>query len=229
MAASSRLIGQRCRTRANQYLVREGERPGHVHLVLEGWAARYKLLPDGRRQITGVYMSGDLCDSAWLAPGQATHPVVALTPLHSARISCRDLEARAFQDDSLMRSLLGEARATLDMQAEWALNLGRKTALERLAHFFCELFTRLKAAGLTRDDRCDMPLTQLEMADFTGLTPVHVNRTLQEMRGRGLLELHARRLRIPSLERLSRIAMFNGAYLRLPRLDRPRDFVTVER
>ena len=101
------------------------------------------------------------------------------------------------------------------MQREWTTNVGQRTAYERLAHLFCELFVRLRTVGLTDGKSCDFPPTQLDLADATGLTSVHVNRTIQELRRDGLIELHNRRLTIPDLRALMNACMFNANYLHL--------------
>lgn len=199
--------------RAHQYLAREGEAQNHVHAILEGWACRYTLLPDGRRQITSLFVPGDYCELKWVHSGAACQHVVALTNMRTMRIACRHLVEMA-EDDRGVRDLLwADALNCADMQNEWILNLGRKSALEKISHLFCELFYRLKRRSLTYGDQCAMPLTQLDLADITGLTPVHVNRTLQEMRTLGLIELRSRWLRLPDIARLKQVAIFDDHYL----------------
>lgn len=199
--------------RAHQSLAREGELQHHVHLISEGWACRYKLLPDGRRQITALFLPGDYCELGWTCDAAASQHVVALTNVRTVRLPCRDLRQKAVNDPEVHDFLLHDVRVSADMQTEWIVNLGRKSALEKLSHLFCELYYRLKAAKLTCGDQCAMPLTQLDLADITGLTPVHVNRTLQEMRTLGLIELRSRWLRIPDIKRLRQVALFDGRYL----------------
>lgn len=185
----------------------------HVHLINEGWACRYKLLPDGRRQITALFLPGDYCELGWTCDPAASQHVVALTNVRTIRLPCRELKQRAANDSQVYDLLWNDTRISADLQTEWIVNLGRKSALEKLSHLFCELYYRLKAAKLTCGDQCAMPLTQLDLADITGLTPVHVNRTLQEMRTLELIELRSRWLRIPDLNRLRQIALFDGRYL----------------
>ena len=95
------------------------------------------------------------------------------------------------------------------------LNVGQRTAFERIAHLVCELFLKLEAVGLTQGFRCDWPLTQADLADATGLTSVHVNRTLQQLRREGLIEIAGRKLAILNLARLQSVASFNPHYLHL--------------
>lgn len=198
--------------RPQQYLGRECETPSHAFSLVAGWAVRYKLLSDGRRQITGVFLPGDICDLGWIGARTITQSVIAVTPVLSIAI---DLDQFEDPDPApeIQQALWNDVMARSEQQTEWTVSLGRKSALERLAHLFCEIFVRLRLAGQTRGDSCDFPLTQLDLADMTGLTPVHVNRTLQEMRGSGLVKLEARRLTLPSFVRLADVGMFNEDYL----------------
>lgn len=197
----------------HQYLAREGEQQSHFHLIVEGWACRYKLLPDGRRQITGLFLPGDFCELRWVRDPRATQHVVTLTSARTMRFSCRDVRTIATADSGLQDLLWADALDALDGRIEWIVNLGRKNALEKLSHLFCEIFYRLKAAGLTTNTQCAMPLTQIDLADIAGLTPVHVNRTLQDMRQMGLVELRSKWLRIPDLMRLRQAGLFQDRYL----------------
>lgn len=200
--------------KAHQYVAREGEVQSHLHFVMEGWACRYTLLPDGRRQITSLFLPGDYCELKWVHSGTAGQHIVALTNMRTMRIMCRSVIELAEQHSSIRNLLWADALSCAALQNEWILNLGRKNALEKISHLFCEIYHRLKRRGLTYGDQCAMPLTQLDLADITGLTPVHVNRTLQEMRTLGLVELRSKWLRLPDMARLRQIAIFDDNYLR---------------
>ena len=217
--------------KAHQPLAYEGELQHYVHRINEGWACRYKLLPDGRRQITALFLPGNYCELGWTCDAAASQHVVALTNVRTVRLPCRELRRKATANPELYEFLWSDMQASAHMQTEWIVNLGRKSALEKLSHLFCELYYRLRAAKLTCGDQCAMPLTQLELADITGLTPVHVNRTLQEMRTLGLIELRSRWLRIPELERLRQVGLFDGRYLHweAPGHDRPKLLPPVEK
>jgi len=206
--------------RPSQYLAREGEEQFRIHRILDGWALRYKLLPDGRRQIAALFLPGDCCDILWISNGRAASHVLALTPVTTAPIPIGSLRARARIDAALEEWLWTEATAMSEIQTEWIINLGRKRAVEKLAHVLCEIFLRLRAVGKTEGDRCWMPLTQAELGDLTGLTPVHVNRTLQDMRAAGLLDLRGKWLWIPDLDQLRRLSLFYDEYARI--LSRPK-------
>lgn len=212
-ALGESLAGTMHNLRQHQHLMRAAERPDFLYQITQGWAGRYRLLSDGRRQITALYLPGDLCDPCWLDGGKAIQSVVALTPLQTVRSSRREVEAQAGLEAATMRLLWRQARQAQQIQAEWLVNLGRKNAMERLAHLLCELYCRLSLAGQTKGPSCDMPLTQLDLADLAGLTPVHVNRTLQEMRAMRLIELQSRRLTILDWASMRRIAWFDPNYL----------------
>jgi CRP-like cAMP-binding protein len=199
-----------CTIKAHHYLVREGELPSRLHVVLEGWACRYKLLADGRRQITALYLPGDVCDLSWLAGLPANQHVIALTHVRTESYAVADI--RQSRGDPRFADLL-MGHAGVDGSAEWLVNLGRKTALEKLCHLFCEIFHRMRHAGLSCGQQCAMPLTQIDLADLTGLTPVHVNRTLQEMRRRGMVELRAKWLRILNHTEIQQTGLFHENYL----------------
>lgn len=199
--------------RQHQHVMRGLERPDFLYQITHGWAGRYRLLSDGRRQITALYLPGDLCDPCWLDGSRASQSVVALTPLQTSRIARRDLEAHVSADPAMMKSLLRQARFAHQIHSEWLVNLGRKNAMERLAHLLCELYCRLSISGHVSGASCQMPLTQLDLADVAGLTPVHVNRTLQEMRAQRLIELQSRRLTILDWAALRRMAWFDPHYL----------------
>ncbi|WP_030541123.1 MULTISPECIES: Crp/Fnr family transcriptional regulator [Sphingobium] len=189
--------------RPHQFLAREDEKPVAIFRIDEGWACRYRLLPDGRRQITALYLPGDYCDPHWALGGKPSQPIVALTNVRATRLPCVPPSATSGEGQQAFWRSLSDM---IERQTNWLVTLGRKTALEKVAHLLLELFERLRMSGLTYGQQCAMPLTQMEIADLTGLTPVHVNRTLQVMRTRGLVELQAKWLRIPDLRALRQAA-----------------------
>lgn len=196
-------------------LISEGDRPTHVHLTLQGWAARYKTLPDGKRQIVGLFVPGDFCDLNIYILKTMDHSIGAVTRLKVAAIMPEEMEELTAKHPRVTQALLWQELVTAATQREWMLNMGQRSAYERLAHLFVELYLRLRTVGLTQNGSCDFPLTQTDLAEATGLTSVHVNRMLQELRGDGLIELERKKLRIPDLERLMDVSMFNPNYLHL--------------
>ncbi len=202
---------------ARRDLVREGERPRGVHLILDGWACRYKQLPDGRRQVVSFFIPGDLCDANVFILKEMDHSIGAITQIKVAEITPPDFEALMQESPRITQALWWHELVNAAVQREWTTNIGQRTAYERIAHLFCELFIRLRSVGLADGNSCDFPLTQVDLADATGLTAVHVNRTLQEMRREDLIVLEHRTLTIRDLDRLKDVAMFNPNYLHLDR------------
>lgn len=200
---------------ARRDLVSEGDKPRCVHLVLDGWAARYKSLPDGRRQIVSIFLPGDFCDLMVYILKSLDHSICAITRLKAAMITPDEMTALMSDRPRMTQALWWNELVTAAIQREWILNLGQRSAYQRLGHLFVELYLRLSAVGGTQNGRCDFPLTQNDLADATGLTAVHVNRTLRDLRGDGLIELERRQLHILDLERLMDISMFNANYLHL--------------
>lgn len=209
-------LSKRVRTvDARRDLISEGDPPTHVHLVLQGWASRYKALPDGKRQIVGLFVPGDFCDLNIYILKQMDHSIGAITRLRVAMITPEEMDELTSSFPRVTQALLWHELVTSATQREWLLNIGQRTAYQRLAHLFVELYLRLRSVGMTQHNSCDFPLTQNDLADATGLTPVHVNRMLQDLRHDGLIELERKHLRIPDIERLKDVAMFNPNYLHL--------------
>lgn len=211
MAKNVRKIG------ARRDLVREGERPRGVNVVIEGWGCRYKQLPDGRRQIVSFFIPGDLCEANVFILKEMDHSIGAITAMIFAEIGAMDFEDLMHQSPRITQALWWHELVSAAVSREWTTNVGQRSAYERIAHLMCELFVRLRAVSLAEGSTCDFPLTQADLADATGLTPVHVNRTLQELRRDGLIALHNRRLTIPDLQALMDACMFNPNYLHLNR------------
>lgn len=200
---------------ARRDLISEGDRPRHVHLVLDGWGCRYKQLPDGKRQVVSMFLPGDFCDLNVYILNTMDHSIGAITRLKVATISPEEMTALTHDRPRITQALWWHELVTAAIQREWTLNIGQRSAYERLGHLLVELYIRLRTVGRAEDGRCDFPLTQNDLADATGLTAVHVNRTLQELRRDGLIELERKQLHILQMERLMDAAMFNPNYLHL--------------
>jgi CRP-like cAMP-binding protein len=145
------------------------------------------------------------------------HSIGAITTLKVAEIGPDEFEQMMRDNPRIAQALFWDELVTVSVQREWTLNLGQRTAYERISHLFVELFLRLQAVGRTQGKSCDFPLTQVDIADASGLTAVHVNRTLQELRKEGLIELQGRRLTILDMNALKNAALFNENYLHLNR------------
>jgi CRP-like cAMP-binding protein len=203
--------------RPDQDIVREGDRPSRSCLVLDGFAATYKMTGDGKRQIMAFHSPGDIPDLQSLQLKVLDSSLGTLTACKVGFIQhevLRDLCRRYPRiNDALWRETLINAA----IFREWMTNIGRRDAYNRIAHLFCEWIVRLRAVGLVRDRVCDFPMTQNELADATGISTVHVNRVLQELRGNGLITLKAGTLTILDWEQLKQAGDFDAAYLHLDR------------
>ena len=193
-------------------IIRERDKPRVANFMLDGWAMRYKQLSDGRRQILSFFLPGDICDANVFLLDEMDHSIGAITHVTYAEVSHADFEALA-QAPEIGACLAFRNLVTMAIQREWTTNIGQRSAYERLAHLFCETFHRMRAIGQIRDDGFSFPLTQTDLADATGMTSVHVNRTLQRLRCEGLLELKSRRIVVRDLERLTQVAQFTPNYL----------------
>jgi CRP-like cAMP-binding protein len=198
-----------------QEIMSEGERPHLVHAVVEGWVVSTKQLVDGRRQIVNFLLPGDLCSTNVCLLRTADHGLSALTHARIASIGAADVEAIAAGSPRIAQAFLWNDLSVASIQREWMTSLGQRNAYERIAHLLCELFTRLGVVRMVSRGECALPATQNDLADATGLTPVHVNRTVQQLRQDGLISLHEKRLVVHDLERLADAGLFNPAYLHL--------------
>jgi CRP-like cAMP-binding protein len=193
----------------------EGDEPGEIHLILSGWACRSKHLEDGRGAILAFLLPGDLCDPNAILPRPMDHSVGALTAVSVAGIPRPLFEDLMLHHARIAQALWGQVLLDAAIQREWTLNLSQRTAYERLCHLLCELFLRLRAVGLTQGSSCELPITQAKLAEATGLTLVHLNRMLQELRAANLVVLKSKTLTIPNLEALMSAALFHPNYLHL--------------
>lgn len=194
-------------------VIREGDRPGPVIVILEGWACRYKVLPDGSRQITAFLMPGDSCDLHAGLLAEMDHSIGTVTAASIALIQREKmqeiLDARPAVAHAMYLSQLvdeGTLRA-------WIVSMGRRTSKERIAHLMCELYLRAKNVGLENGDDLVMPLSQATLADAVGLTPVHVNRVLRELREENVMRIERGSLQIVDPVRLAKVAGFDENYL----------------
>lgn len=210
-----RAAGRVRRLGPHESLVREGDAPRVVHFLLSGYTCRYKVLGDGRRQITALLVPGDTCDLHGFLLPRMDHGVVTLSNCTVAQVARDVLVELTESRPRIARALWWSTLVDEAILREWLGNIGRRTASQRIAHLFCELLVRLQAVGLAHGDAYDFPLTQAELADAAGLSTVHVNRTLQELRAAGLITLRGKQLTIVDVERLKAMAGFDPAYLHL--------------
>lgn len=203
------------RAGASEDLISEGDAVDSVRVVLSGWLCRNKTLEDGRRQIVNFIFPGESCDAyAFLLPAM-DHSIATMTPVVYAEIKRARFESLTAGNPTLSEAFWCETLLNAAIQREWVINLGRRAALERVAHLFCEIYERLRPVGLVAGNSCMMPITQMDLADATGLSVVHLNRTVQELRASGLIVLRDRTLTINDLDALKAAGLFSPNYLQL--------------
>ena len=194
-----------------------------MHLIIEGWAARYKILRDGSRQIVAFLLPGDFCDLHVAILGHMDHAIVAITECQVAFIPSADVDELTSRHSSLTKALWWGTLVDEAVLRSWIVNNGRRNAEAAIAHLLCELHARMQLIGRADSDCLAMPLTQEELADATGLTPVHTNRMLQSLRKAGLIELSDRMLTVLDVPGLRNLAGFDPDYLHLVRRTDCRD------
>jgi CRP-like cAMP-binding protein len=175
--------------------------------------------------VVSFFLPGDICDLNDFILREMDHSIGSITDVTIADLSREFFEEISAGYPRIVTALWWESLVDAAIQREWTLNLGQRTALERMAHLLCELFFRLRLAGLTSGDNCEFPLTQADLADASGLSKVHVNRTLQELRSANLIVLKGKTLVVPDLRRLMDAGLFNANYLHMEREGRQLDAI----
>lgn len=203
-------MGRRVRFKRHHQVVRRGDRPETVLLVQDGWAARYSQMPDGRRHISHFYLPGDVCDLSWLVCARADQAVTALTPIKAISIDRSLMEQQLATDTRFAQGVAIDSLSRLEAQAAWMVTLGHRPAAERLAQLLCELYSRSERRGRTWNCECALPVSQQQLADYTGMSAVHVCRTLRRLREGKLLQLQNRKLRIPDFPYLASICRYGA-------------------
>jgi CRP-like cAMP-binding protein len=195
-------------------LVQEGDPPAGVFLILEGFACRYKQRDNGARQIMAYLVPGDACDLDVALLDAMDHSIGTLSDCKVVRIAPETIQG-LLQRPALAKALRKSMLVDEATAREWLVNVGRRTAVERLAHLLTELHLRLRAVGRADENRFALPLTQQDLADTTGQATIHVNRSLRELRLEGVIELQEKHIAILNLPRLKEIAEFKPGYLHL--------------
>ncbi len=196
-------------------IVTEGMVPRSVFLLKEGMAMRYRNLPDGGRQIMTFLIPGDLCDMHVFLLKEMDHSIGTITPVRVAPILRERIMGLFGARPRISAALWWSSMQEEAMLRERIVSLGRRDARGRIAYLLCELLWRHAAVGLTSGEVFQLPLTQTELGDTLGLTPVHVNRVLKGLRERGLISMSQRTLRLLDVEQLQALAGFNKDYLHL--------------
>ncbi|MCK5930715.1 MAG: Crp/Fnr family transcriptional regulator [Fulvimarina manganoxydans] len=211
------IISQSRKVGPRKDIIREGDLPDDVHLVIEGFACRYKILPNGNRQIVAFLVPGDFCDLHVAILGEMDHGIATLTPCRMVEIPRETIEELTTSNPRIARAFWWATLVDEAVLREWLAGMGQRSADRQLAHLICELYLRLKSVGLVNDHSFQMPLTQQELGDAMGLSIVHTNRMMTELRTRQFVSIQGRQIRILDVEGLTEFAQFNPNYLHLKR------------
>lgn len=206
--------------RANEYIVREGDRPTHSCLLLSGYAFRHKVAGNGGRQIFSIHMKGDVVDLHNSILRRADHNVQALTDIEIALIPVQAIKQLCADRPQVGQAMWYETLVDAAIFREWTLNVGRRDARARTAHMLCEFALRLQVAGLGEKADFELPMTQEQLGDALALTSVHINRTLKALAESGLIARTKRAVHVLDFAELARVGDFQDSYLHLDRVER---------
>lgn len=200
-------------------IIEEGKEVRNIHLLLTGLAARSKTLADGKRQIMAFLVPGDLCDVEVFVLRAMDHDIVAMSDTTCLLIPADVIEGLLTESSNITKALWWSTMVDSGILREWIIDHGRRDAREQIAHLFYEMLIRHRIAGETTDNTFFFPITQDDLADATGLTPPHVNKTLQDLRAAGLVEFRNKALSVLDTQRLSKAAKYESGYLHLNRTE----------
>ena len=203
------------RAEPGRYLVREVSITDQSVVILSGLAYRHKISAEGSRQIVSIHIPGDFVDVEGALLKVADHNVQALTRCDLAMVPRAALRDMFREHPNIALAMWVDTLIDASIFREWIMNIGRRDARERLAHIFCEFAVRLETAGMGSTTGYELPMTQEQLADASGLTAVHVNRTLKSMDVDGLIRREKRFVFIPDWEKLRSVAGFSELYLHL--------------
>jgi CRP-like cAMP-binding protein len=197
---------------ARRDIIREGDVPANVSLILSGFACRYKIIGRGRRQIMAYLVPGDFCDFQVFILDRMDHSIGTLSRCEVVELPRQSI-LELTEQPAIARAFWWASLVDAAVLREWLVNLGQRPAQERIAHLLCELLVRLEAVGLVADNSFALPITQLDLADTVGMTNVHANRMLTNLREQDLIEIHSRELFIKDVEGLMEFSGFDSRYL----------------
>lgn len=212
-SAVEKLISRPLPYRARQDLIREGDEPGPMFVMLEGWACRYKILPNGTRQIMALLMPGDACDLHVKLLAEMDHGIQAVTSALVATVTRSDMQELMDRHPNVAKAMYSAQLIDEGVMRAWIVSIGRRSSVERVAHLVCELYIRARNIGIAEELEFALPLSQLVLADALGMTSVHINRVLKELRLAGAMALQRGSVIILDPAKLIRIAGFDENYL----------------
>ena len=213
MCCEVRQVGVRCD------IIRDGDRPDRVHLILKGWACRYKILSNGKRQIMALLLPGDFCDLNVSMLEQMDHSIASLSATTFAYVDRAQFEELTRTRPAIMRALWWATLVDEGVLRSWIVSLGVRSARERVAHLICELQERMRNINSENNGQFDMPMTQPDIAETLGLTPIHVNRVIRQLFADRVVEMHRGEVKVLNQGALVRIADFDPSYLHAQSID----------
>ena len=204
------------RVEQHHYIIRERDKASHSCVLLSGFAVRHKIVGGGYRQICAIHMKGDVVDLQNSLLGMADHSVQMLTTGQIAMIPRDEVVRLAFERPAVGRAMWIDTLVDGSIFREWIANVGRRDARTRVAHLLCEFALRLKVAGLGSETGYQLPMTQEQIGDATGLTSVHINRTIKQLEADGLIDrVSPRAISIGDWKTLANAGDFDSHYLHL--------------
>lgn len=207
------LEGQFVRAAAKRDLVIPGETVGHAILVVSGILGRFDLMRSGARQITALHIAGDMCDLHSVVAPTTGWGITALSTATILTIAHGELKRLAEAHPNVAITFWRDSVVDASVLAKWIGNMGRKNALSRVAHLLCEMGVRMERIGLGDRQSYALDLTQEQIGDVVGLTPVHVNRTVRTLRDEGLASVRSGQVDVMNWDRLTAVAEFMPTFL----------------
>ena len=204
---------------AGEVIVAQGAKPPSCCLILDGFVARARMANSSGRQLISLYVPGDIPDASTLHLPIMDHNLVGIGAAVVGFIPHADMHAAMSASSELLHAMWRETLIDAAIFREYIVTLGQRGGLARLAHLLCELAVRLAAVGLLRDFSLNIPWTQTDVADMIGMTPIHANRLIQELRAQGLVQWEARLVRILNWQGLAEVADFSADYLHLKSIE----------
>jgi CRP-like cAMP-binding protein len=196
-----------------QDLIREGDQPGPVFIILEGWAFRYKILPSGTRQVLAYLMPGDSCDLHIGLLAEMDHSIQSATDVRYATIDRVEMDEIMERCRNVAKAMYVGQLVDEGIMRAWITSMGRRTSVERVAHLMSELYVRARNIGLIQGNHFEMPLSQSLLADSLGMTAVHLNRVLKKLRLDDAMTISRGSLTVTDPLKLAQIAGFDENYL----------------